>query len=141
MTDNGDSAQARAYPVSDARNPHLSSAKNGATVWRTGRLKKSVRERGSRMSKVKIATLNVGSMTGRSVEITQLMRKKSLQVLCVQEKQWKGSKAGEIGAGYKLYYHGESSKRNGIGIVRCGELKDRVLAVTRPCYRVMRIKL
>ena len=32
------------------------------------------------MRKVKIATLNVGSMTGRSGEIAQLMRKKSLQV-------------------------------------------------------------
>ena len=45
------------------------------------------------MRKVKIATLNVGSMTRRSGEIAQLMRKKSLQVLCVQETKWKGSKA------------------------------------------------
>ena len=88
-----------------------------------------------------IATLNVGSMTGRSGEIAQLMRKKSLQVLCVQETKWKGSKAREIGAGYKLYYHGKDSKRNGIGIGICEELKDRVLAVTRTCDRVMRIKL
>ena len=37
MTDNGDNAQARAYPVSDARDPRLSSAKKltRATVWRT----------------------------------------------------------------------------------------------------------
>ena len=52
------------------------------------------------------------------------MGKKSLQVLCVQETKWKGSKAREIGAGYKLYYHGEDSKRNGIGIVLCEELKE-----------------
>ena len=45
------------------------------------------------MRKVKIATLNVGSMTGRSGEIAQLMRKKSLQVVCIQETKWKGSKA------------------------------------------------
>ena len=93
------------------------------------------------MRQFKIATLNVGSMPGRSGQIAQLMRKKSLLVLCVQETKWKGSKAREIGAGYKLYYHGEDSKRNGIGIVLCVELKDRVLAVTRTCDRVMRIKL
>ncbi len=93
------------------------------------------------MRKVKIATLNVGSMTGRSGEIAQLMRKKSLQVVCVQQTKWKGSKASEIGAGYKLYYHGEDSKRHGRGIVLCEELKVGVLAVTRPCDRVMRIKL
>ena len=143
MTDNGDNAQARAYPVSDARDPRPSSAKNGQGLpsGGRGRLKKLVRERGRRMRKVKIATLNVRSMTGRNGEIAKLMRKKSLQVLCVQETKWKGSKAREIGAGYKLYYHGEDSKRNGIGIVLCEELKDRVLTVTRPCDRVMRIKL
>ena len=93
------------------------------------------------MRKVKIATLNVGNMIGRSGEIAQLIRKKSLQVVCVQETKLKGSKAREIGAGYKLYYHGEESKRNGIGIiVLCEELKEGVLAVTRPCDRVMRIK-
>ena len=143
MTDIGDNAQAWAYPVSDARDPRPSSAKNGQGLpsGGLGRLKKLVRERGRGMRKVKIAKLNVGSMTGRSIEISQLMRKKSLQVVCVQETKWKGSKAREIGAGYKLYYHGEDSKRNGIGIVLCEELKEGVLVVTRPCDRVMRIKL
>ena len=85
MTDNGDNAQARAYPVSDARDPRPSSAKNGQGLpsGGRGRLKKLVRERGRRMRKVKIATLDVGSMTGRSGEIAQLMRKKCLQVVCV----------------------------------------------------------
>ena len=93
MTDNGDNAQARAYPVSDARDPRQSSAKNGQCLpsGGRGRLKKLVRARGRRMRKVKIATLNVGSMTGRSGEIAQLMIKKTLQVLCVQETKWKGS--------------------------------------------------
>lgn len=93
------------------------------------------------MRKIKLATLNVGSMTGRSGEVVQLMLKKNLQVLCVQETKWKGSKAREIGAGYKLYYHGEDGTKNGVGIVLCEDLKDRVLAVERPCDRVMRVKL
>ena len=58
MTDNGDNTQARAYPVSDARDPHPSSAKNGQGLpsGGRGRLKKLVRERGRWMRKVKIAT-------------------------------------------------------------------------------------
>ena len=66
MTDNGD------------KDPRPSSATNGQGLpsGGRGRLKKLVRERGRRMRKVKIATLNVGSMTGRSGEIAQLMRKK-----------------------------------------------------------------
>ena len=32
----------------------------------------------------KLATLNVGSMTGRSGEVVHIMARKNLQVLCVQ---------------------------------------------------------
>ena len=69
------------------------------------------------------------------------MARKNLQVLCVQETKWRGSKAREIGAGYKLYYHREDGTKNGVGIVLCEDLKDRVLAVERPSDRVMRMKL
>ena len=71
----------------------------------------------------------------------QLMRKKSLQLLCVQETKWKGSKAREIWAGYKLYYHGEDGTKNGVGIILSEDMRDRVLAVERTCDRVMRMKL
>ena len=71
----------------------------------------------------------------------QLLRKKSLQVLCVQETKWKGSNAREIGAGYKLYYHGEDGTKNGVGIVLSEDMRDRVLAVERKCDRVTRMKL
>ena len=35
-----------------------------------------------------------------------MMEKRQLDVLYIQETKWKGSKARELGAGYKLYYHG-----------------------------------
>ena len=40
-----------------------------------------------------------------------------------------------------MYYHGEDGTKNGVGIVLCEELKDRVLEVERPSDRVMRMKL
>ena len=52
-----------------------------------------------------------------------------------------GSKAREIGAGYKLYYHGEDGTKNGVGIVQSEDMRDRVLAVERTCDRVMMMKL
>ena len=116
----------------------------GLPPGRRRRLKKVVQGRGRRLRKLKLASLNVGSMTGRSGEIVQLMRKKSLQVLCVQDTKWKGSKAREIGligAGYKLYYYGEDGTKNGVGIVLSEDMRDRVLAVERTCDRVMRMKL
>ena len=35
-----------------------------------------------------------------------------------------GSKAKELGEGYYIYYSGEDSKRNGVGIVVSPEMKE-----------------
>ena len=133
----------RAYHVSDARHHRPGSATNGQGLPPGGcrRLKKLVQESGRRLRKLKLASLNVGSMTGRNGEKMQLMRKKNLQVLCVQETKWKGRNAREIGAGYKMYYHGEDGTKNGVGIVLSEDKRDRVLSVERTCDRVMRMKL
>ena len=52
-----------------------------------------------------------------------------------------GEQAGEIGAGYMLYYHGEDGTKNVVGIVLSEDMRDRVLAVERTCDRVMGMKL
>ncbi|VDP27898.1 unnamed protein product [Heligmosomoides polygyrus] len=65
---------------------------------------------------VRLGTLNVGTLTGRSREVADLMKRRRIQVLCLQETRWKGAKAREIGEGVKLYYSGEDTKRNGVGI-------------------------
>ena len=77
---NGENALARAYHVSDARDHRPGSATNGQGLPPGGRrrLKKLVQGRGRRLRKLKLASLNAGSMTGRSGDIVQLMRKKSL---------------------------------------------------------------
>ncbi|XP_042882399.1 uncharacterized protein LOC122259592 [Penaeus japonicus] len=66
---------------------------------------------------VRIGTLNVGAMTGKSREIVDMMERRKLDVLCLQETKWKESKARDLGAGYKLYYHGENGARNGVSVV------------------------
>ncbi|KAK3569563.1 hypothetical protein QTP86_001258 [Hemibagrus guttatus] len=43
------------------------------------------------------------------------MERRKVDILCVQETRWKGSKACSIGAGFKLFYYGVDSKRNGVG--------------------------
>ena len=114
------------------------TATNGQGIPPGGRrrLKKLVQTR-----KIKVATLNVESMTGRNGEVVHIMARKHLQVLCVQETKWRGSKAREMCAGYKLYYHGEDGTTIWVGIVLCDELKYGVLAVERPSNRVRRMKL
>ncbi|KAK3516057.1 hypothetical protein QTP70_004012 [Hemibagrus guttatus] len=58
-----------------------------------------------------------------------------------KETRWKGSKARSIGAGFKLFYYGVDSKRNGVGVVLKEEFVRNVLEVKRLSDRVMSLKL
>ena len=80
-------------------------------------------------------------MTGRSKEIADLMERRKVKVLCIQETKWKGSKARKIGDGYKLYYSGLSNNRNVVGIILHPSLTYGVISVERSSDRVMEIRM
>ena len=80
-------------------------------------------------------------MTGKSREVTEMLKRRRVEIACVQETKWKGNKAREIGEGYKLYYKGASTTRNGVGIILHSEWQDKILEVKRKSDRVMSIKL
>ncbi|KAK3518569.1 hypothetical protein QTP70_003334 [Hemibagrus guttatus] len=69
------------------------------------------------------------------------MERRKVDILCVQETRWKGNKARSIGAGFKLFYYGVDSKRNGVGVVLKEEFVRNVLEVKRASDRVMNLKL
>ncbi|MCJ8733936.1 hypothetical protein PDJAM_G00229520 [Pangasius djambal] len=80
-------------------------------------------------------------MTGKGRELADMMERRKVDILCVQETRWKGSKARSIGAGFKLFYNGVDSKRNGVGVVLKEEFVRNVLEVKRVSDRVMSPKL
>ncbi|KAK3564068.1 hypothetical protein QTP86_007525 [Hemibagrus guttatus] len=82
-----------------------------------------------------------GTMTGKGRELADMMERRKVDILCVQETRWKGSKARSIGAGFKLFYYGVDSKRNGVGVVLKEEFVRNVLEVKRVSDRVMNLKL
>ena len=49
--------------------------------------------------------------------------------------------ARNIGARFKLYYHGEDRKRNGVGMILKEEHAKNVVEVKRLSDRVMSVKL
>ncbi|KAK3514974.1 hypothetical protein QTP70_000744, partial [Hemibagrus guttatus] len=118
---------------------------NWATVGRRSRGGRRVRrQREKRKGKsvgLRIGTLNVGTMTGKGRELADVMERRKVDILCVQETRWKGSKACSIGAGFKLFYYGVDSKRNGVGVVLKEEFVRNVLEVKRVSDRVMSLKL
>ncbi|KAK3554952.1 hypothetical protein QTP86_001867 [Hemibagrus guttatus] len=69
------------------------------------------------------------------------MERRKVDILCAQETRWKGSKARSIGAGFKLFYYGVDSKKNGVGVVLKEEFVRNVLEVKRVSDRVMSLKL
>ena len=139
---------ARAFPISDAQQHRRNAVTNERRLPYQERIRlKKIAQRGKRREKIEeersfvIATLNVGTMTGRGREVVDVMERRRIDVLCVQETRWKGQKARELGEGYKLYYMGVDNRRNGVGIVLSPEMKERVIQVSRECDRLIWLKI
>ena len=96
-------------------------------------------------TKVRIATLNVGTLTGKSREIAAMMTQRGIDILCLQETKWTGGKAGgkarDIGDGCKLYYAGGKKPKNGVAICLSNKWLENVVTVTRTSDRIVSLKL
>ncbi|KAI5623399.1 hypothetical protein C0J50_17186 [Silurus asotus] len=79
-------------------------------------------------------------MTGKGRAVADMMKRRKVDMLCVQKTKQKGSKA-RIGGGFKLFYHGVDGKRNGVGVILKEENSKSVVEVTRVSDRVMNVKL
>lgn len=91
--------------------------------------------------RIRVATWNIGSLTGKCSELAEVLQRRRVHVACIQETKWKGSKAREIGNGYRLFYHGTGNTRNGVGIVLDREFSSMVVDVKRISDRLMIIRL
>ncbi|XP_047028785.1 craniofacial development protein 2-like [Helicoverpa zea] len=133
------SDRARAYPSGDAQGQHPAPVGSGqGFLHQPGRVqcKKRVRE-----VRLRYASWNVGTMTGRARELADVLKRRRINVACLQETKWKGTKAREIGEGYKFYYCGSDGKRNGVGIVLDKNLKESVIDVKRVNDRIIVVKI
>ncbi|KAK3524375.1 hypothetical protein QTP70_028018, partial [Hemibagrus guttatus] len=95
----------------------------------------------SEISEEQLAHISTEELDGKGRELADMMERRKVDILCVQETRWKGSKARSIGAGFKLFYYGVDSKRNGVGVVLKEEFVRNVLEVKRVSDRVMSLKL
>lgn len=66
---------------------------------------------------MRLGPLNVGTLTNKGKELADMMERRQVAILCVQETTWKGSRAGTIAGGFKLLYHGVDRRRNEIGVI------------------------
>ena len=95
------------------------------------RVKKQQEVWKGRRSSIRVGTLNIKTMTGRERELADMMERRNVDILCLQETMWKGSKATNIGGGYKIFYIGVDGRKNGIEIMVREELAESVLEVKK----------
>ena len=69
-------------------------------------------------------------------EFVYVAIRRRVNILCVQKTKWKGQKAKEVeGTGFKLWYTGETSGRNGVGILIDRSLKDGFVDVRSSVFK------
>ena len=128
---------ATAFPAGDAQMQPPATVRNGRGVPQHCprlRLKKQV-------DVLRIGSWNVGTMTGRGREIVDVMMRRKVGILCVQETKWKGNCSRQLGSGYKLIYTGENAKENGVGVVLSAELGEKVVKVERHSDRIINVQV
>ena len=93
---------------------------------------------------IRFGTLNVGSLCGRKTEVCGELRKRKVDVCCIQEVRWKGQGArfvGTLGRRYKLWWSGNDAGFRGVGILVKEEISGNVVEVRRKSDRVVAIVL
>ena len=108
--------------------------------WRRKKKKNEERKKAMKI-KQRVATLNVGIMTGKGREVADLVERRKLDILCMQETRWKGEKARCTDGGYKLWYCGSGNKKNDVGIILQMEHVDRVVELWRVTDKIICLKM
>ncbi|XP_019246529.1 PREDICTED: craniofacial development protein 2-like [Nicotiana attenuata] len=90
--------------------------------------------------RLRIGSWNIGTLTGKSIELAKILQKRKVNIACVQETRWAGSKARNA-EGFKLWYSGVVRGKNGVGILVDRDLRESVVEVRRVNDRLMSIKL
>ena len=65
---------------------------------------------------LRVGTVNVGTMHGRSAEVAEMLKQRKLDFCCLQETRWKGGSAKQIGS-YKFFWVGSKGGDSGVGVM------------------------
>lgn len=101
---------------------------------------------GDKMKRLRIASLNVGTMTSKSFEIEEMMKRRRIDILTVQETKWKnlGNRARFLDTktrAFKMFYHGTTNGKNGVGIIVAEHLLNNIISISKTSDRLMSLKL
>jgi hypothetical protein len=94
--------------------------------------------------RLRVGSVNVGTMSRRSGEIADMAARRRLDFCCVQETRWKGGSARNIGwddGWYKFFWVGCEEGVAGVGVLVAERWIDSVVEVKRVSERVIVLRL
>ncbi|XP_063865365.1 uncharacterized protein LOC135103251 [Scylla paramamosain] len=123
---------ARASPVCDPQEPRLAVI-SGRRLPCPGR---------ARLKKIiqRVGSLNVGSMTGRSREVADVIKRRKINIFVSRRLDGEVIRPENCEMGTS-FYSGANKEGRGVGVVLDGEWKKHIVSVNRCSDRVMSIKL
>ncbi|XP_021764850.1 craniofacial development protein 2-like [Chenopodium quinoa] len=91
----------------------------------------------------------MGSLMGKSAEVVEVMKRRRINIMCLQETRWTGERARGLVLGYKVWYVGQETSHttrnggthNGVGVILDERLSKEVIEVYRKIDRLIRVKL
>ena len=93
---------------------------------------------------VRISTVNVGTMVGKSREVVEMLARRNVDICCVQETRYRGAGSKTIGSDkerYKFWWSGNKMSQSGVGILVREEMVEDVIEIKRTNDRIMKIKI
>ena len=98
----------------------------------------------SAVNNFRFSSWNVGTMTGRSLEVVDELWKRKVDICGVQETRWKGANTrfiGMKGRRYKFWWQGGDTGTGGVGIMMKEDLSKNVIEVKRKSDRLIVVTL
>ncbi|KAK4344441.1 hypothetical protein RND71_037535 [Anisodus tanguticus] len=95
---------------------------------------------GKRDARLRIGSWNIETLTGKSIELVKILKKRRINIACVQETKWVGPKAKDVD-GYKLWFLSRSRYKNRVGILVDNEIRYLMVEVRKVNDMIIVIKL
>ena len=91
------------------------------------------------LSSFSSGSFNIGSLTGKSMELCEKLLKREVDICCIQEVTWRGMGSkflGSLGRRFKLWRSGNEDKIGGVGILFKEDLCMYVVKINRISEKV-----
>lgn len=93
---------------------------------------------------LRVSTWNIGSMSRRSGEVVEAIRRRGIDICCLQETCWKGESCrwlGPLQGRYKFLWKGKEDGSAGVGMLIAEKWTDCIVGVDRINERCMVVRL